>query len=314
MRFETNHDVKVLYLGTPSIAAKVLADVIGAGYNVVGVVTQEDKNVGRKKELEASPVKKVALEHRIPLFTPHKIRLDYSFADNLDFDVILCLAYGQIVPEGFLKLAHIGAINLHGSLLPELRGAAPIQRAIMNGKLKTGVTLMEMVAAMDAGKMYDKKEVEILPSDNYTILAEKISEAASELIVPDLLKYANGELKGEEQREKDVSFANKIKPEDEHLPLSLSTKEALNYIRALSMEPGAYLFLEEKKMKIYHASIYSSDVIRAIGELIPDKKRLLVQFYDGILSLDEVQLEGKKKMDAPSFLNGAHLSEHVAFK
>jgi len=314
MAFSKANDVKVLYMGTPAMSAQVLEALLSAGFNVVGLVCQEDKEVGREKTADIVPTKKVALAHGIPVFQPHKIRLDFSFAIPLDFDVIVTMAYGQIIPQGLLDLAKVGCLNLHGSLLPQYRGAAPIQRAVMAGEEITVVTLMEMVAAMDAGVMYDTESFPVLAEDNYSTVSAKIALAASRVIVKDLLPYVNGELRGEEQKEKDVTIANKIKPEDEHLPLDLSVKGAWNYVRGLSEEPGAYLLLNDKKLKIYAAHVENHDVIRAIGEVIPNKKKLLVQYYDGQLSLDLVQLEGKKKMDAASFLNGAHLADHVLLK
>ena len=314
MSFQNNHDVKILYMGTPAMSAEVLTALLAADFKVIGLVCQEDKPLGRDKVAEVVPTKAVALAHQIPVFQPHKIRLDFEFAKTLDFDVIVTMAYGQIIPQGLLDLAKVGCVNLHGSLLPKYRGAAPIQRAIMAGEKETGVTLMEMVAAMDAGRMYDKISFPLLPEDNYTSACKKIADAASTIIVKDLLAYANKSLEGEEQKEKDVTIANKIKPEDEHLPLFLSSEGAWNYVRGLSEEPGAYVLLNDKKLKITKARVENHDVIRAVGEVIPNKKKLLVQFYDGQLSLDEVQLEGKKKMDAASFLNGAHLSDHVLVK
>jgi methionyl-tRNA formyltransferase len=314
MAYQQNSDVKVLYLGTPEISALSLQALIDAKFSVVGLVCQEDKETGREGVVEICATKKVALAHDIPVFQPHKIRLDFEWAKKLHFDVIVCMAYGQIVPLEFLQLAPKGALNLHGSLLPKYRGAAPIQRALMNGETVTGVTLMEMVAAMDAGRMYNKVEIKISEEDNYWTLSRRIGEAAAGMIGRDLLPYCNDELKGQKQREKDVTLAPKILPEDEHLPLTLSVKGARNYVRALAMAPGAYVLLNGKKLKIFKAHIENSQSIRAVGEIIPDKKEIFVQFYDGWLSLDLVQLEGKKMMDAPSFLNGAHLSDHELVK
>lgn len=308
--FIENKDVKVLYMGTPNMSAHVLESLIAANFTIVGLVCQEDKEVGRDRHLEEAPTKIVAKKYNIPVFQPHKIRLDYEFAKKLDFDVIVTMAYGQIIPQGLLDLPHIGSLNLHGSLLPAYRGAAPIQRAIMNDDKLTGVTLMEMVAAMDAGVSYDTSEVAIEPNYTYTILGAKISDAAAKLICKDLLKYANKQLKGTPQDERHVTIANKIKPEDEHLPLTKNCEMTIAYIRALSEEPGAYLFLNGKKLKVFHAKIANNNVIRAIGEIIPDKKHLLVQLYDGEIELEVVQMEGKKKMDGASFLCGAHLGEH----
>lgn len=313
-KYLTNHDVKVLYMGTPEMSASVLGAIIDAGFDVVGVVAQEDKEVGRHHEMEKAPTKIVAEKHGIPVFTPHKIRLDYSFATSLAFDCIVTMAYGQLIPDGLLSLPKVGCLNLHGSILPSYRGAAPIQRAIMDDLKETGVSLMEMVSKMDAGEVYDVAKVAIEPNDTYTIMCGKISSIAAALIVKDLLDYANGKLEGHEQDEKQVSIANKIKPEDEKLPLFKNCASTLAYIRGLSETPGAYLLLGDKKLKVYHASFFSADVIRAVGEIIPNKKHFLVQLYDGIIELRIVQIEGKGKMDGASFLSGARLGEHAFVK
>ena len=305
MRFQKNGDVKVVYMGTPAISASVLSSIIRAGFSVVAVISNEDKAVGRRHELEPTPVKKVALEAGIPVFQPHRIRQDHEFLSSLDFDVLVTMAYGQIVPQEVLDAPKVGAINLHGSLLPSWRGAAPIQRAIMNLDQETGVTLMKMVDKMDAGEMYDKETVQISKEDNYTSLSLKISECASSLIVKDLLKYANGELKGIPQSEEDVTFAKKILPEDEHIPLSLSLPYILAYIRGLSEIPGGYFFLDGKKLKVYSASPCPLPLSGKVGEIVKETKGLFVQVKGGVISLDEVQLEGKKRMDGKSFVNGA---------
>lgn len=305
MKFGSNKEVKVVYMGTPEISARVLSSIIEAGFDVVAAISNEDKEVGRKRELEPTPVKKTALEAGIPVFQPHRIRQDHSFLDGVDFDVLVTMAYGQIVPKEVLDAPRIGAVNLHGSLLPALRGAAPIQRAIMNGDALTGVTLMEMVEAMDAGEMYDKLEVRIGDEDNYTSLARKISQKASSLIVKDLLPYANGELIGVKQEESLVTYAKKILPEDERLPLSLEVSSLLSYIRALSETPGGYFLLDGKKLKVYKASLSPLPLKGELGEIVRCAKGVFVQGKGGILSLDEVQLEGKKRMDGRSFANGA---------
>lgn len=305
MKFKTNKDVRIVYMGTPEISAKVLERVLQEGFSVVGVISNEDKEVGRKRIKEPTPVKKVALEHGVPVYQPHRIRLEHDFLKKIDFDVLLTMAYGQIVPEEVLQAPCVGAVNLHGSLLPEYRGAAPIQRAIMDGKSKTGVTLMEMVKEMDAGRMYDKLEVDIAPKDNYSSLQEKISFAAGELAARDLLKYANGELPGVEQNPSDVTFATKILPENEHIPLDLPISSLLCYIRGLSLTPGGYFLIDGKKLKVFEASLFSKETRAPLGQILPNRKKLLVQASGGILSLDLIQLEGKKVMDACSFLNGA---------
>lgn len=308
-KFKRNADVRVLFLGTPAIAVKPLLALIENNFQVVGVVCQEDKAKDRSAILEAPATKKVAMKFGIPVFQPQKIRLDYSFAKDLAFDVIVCMAYGQIVPMDFIDLAPHKAINLHGSLLPKYRGAAPIQRAIMAGEKESGITLMEMVAAMDAGRMYDKKIVKIEEEDDYTSLSAKLSSAAADIIVKDLIPYVNGELLGSPQNENEVSIAKKINPSDEHLPLNLGKEETRDYIRGLSIEPGVYIIWRGKKLKIFASHLLPSHLGK-IGTLLPSKKGPILSLKDGDLCLDSLQLEGKKRMDGPSFVNGAHLEKN----
>lgn len=304
MLFANPSKVKILYMGTPSISAKVLRGLLDIGFDVVGAVTNPDKQKGRGKAFCPSPVKEVALEKGIKVFTPFKIREDYSFIDDISFDAIVTMAYGQIVPMDLLNKAKYGAYNLHGSLLPMLRGAAPMQRALEMGLGKTGVTLMEMVAKMDAGKMFAKKEIEILDEDNLTSLSEKVADASIDLCRDYLLDVINGNIKGEEQDESLVTFASKIDKEEEHLDLTKDINVLFNKIRMLSYEPGGYLCLDGKKMKILKAKIFDDSVSKEIGCLRLEGKKALLQAKGGNLLLEEIQLEGKNKMDGLSFANG----------
>ncbi len=297
-------EARIVYMGTPEISAIVLRGMIEAGFPIVGLVCNEDKVAGRGNKIEMPPTKKVAMEHGIPVFQPHRIRLDYAFLEELKPDVIVTMAYGQIVPKGVLDIPGHGCINLHGSLLPKLRGAAPIQRSLINGDAETGVTLMEMVEAMDAGRMYDKAIVPISEDDNYSSLATKIGIAARDLILSDLMPYLQGRLPGIPQEESEVTIAPKILPAEEHLSLSQDAESFLHYVRGLSDTPGGYLMLGGKKFKIYAAHFVASDVLGIPGEIVDDKKKLHLQLKDGVVSLDSVQLEGKKRMDAHSFVNG----------
>ena len=173
-------DINLIFMGTPQISADVFEAMILDGYNFVGLVCQPDHPVGRKGIIEKAPTKLIAEKYNIPVFQPVKIRDDYSFMNNLKVDLVITLAYGQIVPQGFLDIPPLGCLNLHGSLLPKLRGASPIQTALINNEKVTGVTLMEMVKAMDAGRMYGKKEVVISEDDNSTSLFKKIGDSINE--------------------------------------------------------------------------------------------------------------------------------------
>ena len=296
---------RIIFMGTPEISAHVLEGLISSGYNVIALIAQPDRPVGRKKILEPVPTKVVAEKHQIPVYQPVKIRKEYEFVKELNPDVIITLAYGQIVPQGLLDIPRLGCINLHGSLLPKYRGAAPIQYALMNNDKVTGMTLMKMVKEMDAGEMYATEEVEISPLDNSTSLFNKMGEAALKLILRVLPSYLDGQLPGVPQDESLVTFAPSIKPEEEKLDLNKSKEELFGYIRALSDLPGAYLYLHDLKLKIYRSEIISDEIIGQVGEIVKaDKKGLYLQTLNGILSLKEIQLEGKKRMDYLSFENG----------
>ena len=298
-------DLNLLFMGTPEISAYVFEQMILAGYHFVGLVAQPDHPVGRKGIIEKVPTKVIAEKYNIPVFQPIKIRKDFSFMDNLKVDLVITLAYGQIVPQGFLDIPRFGCLNLHGSLLPKLRGASPVQTALINNEKVTGVTLMEMVAAMDAGRMYGKKEVVIDEEDNATSLFKKISEAAKDLVLELLPKYVDGELEGIPQNEEEVTFCSLIKPEQEKLDLSKDILEVYGYIRGLSDEPGAYLYLDNQKLKIFKAKIANDLVTAEVGTIVQaDKRGLLLQCQNGQLAILELQKEGKKRMDYKAFING----------
>lgn len=299
------NEIRLLFMGTPEISAKVLRTVINEGYNVIGVIAQPDRPVGRKGILEKVPTKVVAEEHNIPVFQPVKIHKEYDFVKQLNPDIILTIAYGQIVPQGLLDIPRLGCLNLHGSLLPKYRGAAPIQYALINNEEVSGMTLMEMIDKMDAGKMYAKQEVIIDENDNSTSLFNKMGDAACQLVIDALPKYINGELKGEEQDENLVSFCPTIKPEQEKINLELSAKEINGWIRGLSEAPGAYLYLDNLKIKIFKAKVINDLVQGEIGQIVKaDKDGLFLQCKDGQLSILELQKEGKNRMDYKSFING----------
>ena len=298
-------NLRLIFMGTPNISATVFEAMILEGYNFVGLISQPDHPVGRRGEMEKTPTKVIAEKYDIPVFQPVKIRKEYEFVKDLHPDLIITLAYGQIVPQGLLDIPPYGCLNLHGSLLPKYRGASPIQFALINGEKESGMTLMEMTKEMDAGRMYAKKVVPIIDTDNSTSLFIKMGEAAKELILEALPKYINGELKGEEQNPDEVTYCSLIKPEQEKLDLSLSVDEIWGWIRGLSDQPGAYLYLDDLKLKIFSAKVSNHEVAGEPGEILKaDKTGLLMQCRDGQLEILELQKEGKKRMDFKSFING----------
>ena len=294
-------------MGTPEISSKVLEGLLLDGYNIVALIAQPDRPVGRKKILVPVPTKVVATKYNIPVYQVEKIRKDYEFVKELKPDLILTLAYGQIVPQGLLDIPTLGCLNLHGSLLPKYRGAAPIQYALLNNEKETGMTLMKMVKEMDAGEMYMSKTVQIRDEDNSTSLFNKMGDCALELAKEALPLYLEGKLKGVPQDESKVTFAPSIKPEEEKIDLNKSKEEIFGQIRALSDIPGAYLYLNELKFKIYKAKIISDEVNRKPGEIIrADKGGLYLQLSNGVISILELQKEGKNRLDYKSFINGEH--------
>ncbi len=296
--------LNIVYFGTPDISSYVLKNLIEEGYNIVALVTQIDKPVGRKNILTPSPCKKVALEHGIKVFQPVKLKEDYSFLKDLKIDIILTLAYGQLVPSEVLKMPKYGCFNLHGSLLPKYRGAAPIQYSLLNGDNESGITLMEMVDKMDAGKMFYKVSVSIESSDNYTSLVEKLKPAALKCFIEGIDKVINKGETGVEQDENKVTFTKKIKKEDEILDfINFSNVDLNNKIRALSYEPGCYFVFNNEKIKILKASLSSeSSVPSTIIKY--EKNSFLIACKEGSLKVEEIQRPGKKILKYKDFYNG----------
>ena len=306
----------IVFLGTPEFASCILEGLIAQNYNIIAVVSQPDKPVGRKRILTPTPVKEVALKHNIPVYQPVSLKQDYEFLKQMDIDMLITAAYGQILPKEVLALAKVNNINVHASLLPLHRGGAPIHRAIINGDEKTGVTIMEMVYKMDAGRMYAKKEVLIDKNINTTNLFKQLQEVGKELlleVLPDLLE---NKIEGIPQDESQATFSYNIKREEERIDFNKTVLQVHNLIRGLSEVPGAYCLYKDKEFKIYKASIYStSNDNNEVGTMkIEGKNRLLVKCKDGYLELLEIKVEGKAKMDVKSFLNGCKKEELVLEK
>ncbi|MCF0258659.1 MAG: methionyl-tRNA formyltransferase [Erysipelotrichaceae bacterium] len=295
---------KIIFMGTPQIAADVLQKLIDAGADICLVVTQPDKKTGRKQTLVHSPVKKLALEHDIPVFQPERIRKDFQAVIDADAALAVTCAYGQIVPEEVLNAPKHGCVNLHGSLLPLYRGAAPIQRALWDGQTKTGMALMQMEKGMDTGGVMDVAELEILPEDNTTTLFEKMGHLAGDLIVKNLDVLLSGKAVFEPQNEAAATYAAMISKEDEKIDFSKSDAQICSQIRALALQPGAWLMAGGKKLKILKAS-YLPERLDEFGTFVKEGKKILsLQLHDGRLLLELMQPEGKPVMKTADFMNG----------
>ena len=303
--------MKIIFMGTPEFAVPVL-DALYQKHDIVCVYTQPPRPSGRGMELMPTPIEQEARNKDLQVRCPENFKneADLKAFEDLKADVSVVCAYGLLLPKRILDACPKGCINIHPSLLPRWRGAAPIQRAIMNGDKTTGITLMEMVEKMDAGRMYDKEEVIIEDNDNYSSICDKLSLASIKVATRSILDYANGELPGVEQDESEATFANKIKPEDEHLPIKeLNCKQFNDYVRGLSLTPGAYSIIDNLKFKIFASHTFSKEIKGEVGQIVLMKKGVYVQLKDGIVLLDKVQLEGKKEMDGLSFSNGSHYLE-----
>jgi len=297
--------MNLLLMGTPELARDVFQAIHQAGYPIVGLVCQPDSEVGRQRIITKPPTKLWAEANQIPVFQPEKIRLDHAFLNNLDIDFILTLAYGQIVPQAVLDKPHFGAFNFHGSLLPKYRGASPIRYALIHQEEVTGMSLMKMVLAMDAGPVYAMKRMPILPDDNYSSLLQRFSALTIQFALQMLPRLFGVELSPVAQNEKDVSFAPMISKDDEHLKLTYQLPLLLGWIRGLADHPGGYFFSEDKKLKVLQASKVSDAETQPVGTLIKvDHQGLHLQVLGGVIALDMVQFEGKGKMSGQVFGNG----------
>lgn len=296
---------RIIFLGTPEISSYLLEYMINNGFNIVGVVSQEDKLQGRKMILTPSPVSKVAMKYNIPLHRPHKLNQDYTFIEELKPDLLLTFAYGQIISTKVLGLSKYKPLNIHASILPKYRGASPIQACLYNGDLVTGISLMEMVKALDAGDVYALEKLDIDKNDNYSTLQDKLKELACNMVSKYLPLYFENKLIPTSQDESKVVFTHLISKEDEHLDLNKNPNDFVNQIRSLADIPGGYLIYNDMKLKIYKASVYDNSTNGELGQIvIANKKEIVLQVNNGTVKLEILQKPGKNKMSNVDFYNG----------
>lgn len=299
------NELRIIYMGTPEFGLPTLK-ALNEKYNVIGVVCQPDKPSNRG-EVVFSPIKQFAIDNNIKVFQPEKIKDDYFNILKENPNLIVTCAYGQIVPDDLLKYPMYGCINIHASLLPKLRGGAPIQRAIMAGYKETGVTIMKMSSRLDAGEIILQEKVEITDSDTAGSLHDKLSVVGKELILKTIPTLLDKTATFTKQNESEATYAYVIKREDERIDYNDSTREIVNKIRGLNPWPGAYSILSGRIVKIWNARVsnnYYSGVLNGqITKLYEDG--IGVKTQNGELIITELQLEGKKRMDAHTFMNGA---------
>jgi len=298
-------ELKIVFMGTPEFSVPIL-DVLIKNYKVKAVVTQPDKQVGRKGLVVYSPVKVLAQKNNILVIQLDKIKEQYQEIIDLEPDLIVTCAYGQILPKELLDYPRRGCINVHASLLPKLRGGAPIHRAIINGYSKTGVTIMYMAPGMDDGDIIKQREIEITDFDTASTLHDKLSKLGSELLLETLPSIINGTNERIEQNSSEVTFAPIIKPIDEKIDFSKTTKEVYNQIRGLNSFPGAYFILDGKRIKVFESIMVDEYFSNSLnGEIVKIyKDGIGVKTNNGVIVLTVIQPEGKSKMKCRDYLNG----------
>ena len=296
---------KIIFMGTPDFSATVLKGLLESKqYEIVAVVTQPDRAVGRKKEIRMTPVKELALSYDLPIYQPEKLSNSSELDElmTLGSDGIITAAFGQFLPSRLLDSVDF-AVNVHASLLPKYRGGAPIHYAIINGEKEAGVTIMEMVKEMDAGDMISRRSILITDEDNVGTLFEKLAIVGRDLLLDTLPAYIAGEIKPVPQDPSLVTFSPNIKPEEEKLDWTKTNRQLFNQIRGMNPWPVAHTFLKGDRFKIYEALPVEGQ--GNPGEILSiGKKELIVATAEGALSLKQVQPAGKPKMDIASFLNG----------
>ena len=298
--------MKIVFMGTPDFAVNVLQGLIDNNYDVVGVVSQPDKEVGRKRILTPTPVKEVALKYNIPVFQPVKIRKEFDDILALEPDMIVTCAYGQIIPKEILDYPRLGCINVHGSLLPKLRGGAPIHHAIMDGLEETGITIMYMDVSMDSGDIISQRSIPITDSDNVGILWDKLSLLGRDLLLDTLPSIIDGTNDRIKQDESLVTFGYNVNREEEHLDFNNTSRKVFNHIRGLNPWPSAYAVLDDQEMKIYDSEILDKDFsTKTCGEIVDvNKEGIVVKTVDGSIVLKTIKPFGKKMMNAKDYVNG----------
>lgn len=308
--------MRMVFMGTPEFAVPCLHKLIANRYNIVGVVTQPDRPVGRKRVLTPPPVKAAALQYDIPIFQPEKLKEPDSLEQVLALqpDLIVTAAYGQILPVQLLQAPKLGCINVHASLLPKYRGGAPIHRAIIQGEKETGVTIMYMVKALDAGDMIEKVIVPIETTDTMGTLHDKLSTAGSNLLIEILPWLVSGNINPEPQNHAEATYAPNLSREDERMDWTKEATAIYNQVRGLNPSPGAFTVLENEVWKIWRVDVSNDETAKPPGTVLSfTEKGIDVATGKGVITLIEVQPAGKKRMAAIDCIRGGGIRVGVIF-
>jgi methionyl-tRNA formyltransferase len=302
--------VRVLFWGTPEFAAAALRALVGEGFDVAGIVTQPDKPQGRSRRLTAPPVKQIALEEKIPCFQPATPR-DAEFGEMLALmkpDISIVVAYGHILPKRLIDLPELGTLNIHASLLPALRGAAPIQAAIRRGLSETGISIMRMVPALDAGPVILQAPTPILEDETYGELQLRLSELGALTLVEALTLISLGQAPETRQDESRVSFAPKVTRDDARIDWSLDAAEVARTIRAYDPKPGAFTTLIGVDVKMFGPKPLDTEESQATGTVLSTEGGLVVECGRGAVRIADVQPSGKSRMTGAEWVRGRGVS------
>jgi methionyl-tRNA formyltransferase len=303
----------LIFLGTPSFAVPTLQRIVAAGHCVLAVFTQPDRPKGRGGQVAAPPVKELALRLGLPVHQPERVRRPEVVEQlkQMNPDAMVVVGYGQIIPQSIIDIPRHGIINVHASLLPKYRGAAPIQWAIANGETRTGVTTMRIDAGLDTGDMLLKWETVIGQEENALELGARLAQAGADLLVETLARLEAGNIQAEKQDNSQAMLAPILGKEDGVIDWHWPAQKIFNRVRGFLPWPGAYSFFRGQMFHIWKASLSDEPGTGAPGRMIAQKRRLLVTCGQGTtLQPVEVQIEGRKRMAAEAFLNGHHLNEN----
>ena len=304
--------MKVIFMGTPDFAVETLEAVIQAGHEVALVVTQPDKPKGRGNAMQASPVKECALAHGIEVYQPKKIREQecVDYLAGFGADIFVVAAFGQILSQALLDMPKYGCINVHASLLPKYRGAAPIQWAVINGEQTTGVTIQQMDIGIDTGDIIAQEALTLAADETGGSLFDKLAAVGASLCVKAMEQIASGTATRTPQDESAATHTSMIRKDFGHIDWNKSAREIERLIRGLNPWPSAYTHLDGKTLKIWKATVKGSESGEKPGCIVDvTKDAILVQTGEGVLQLDEIQLEGKKRMACDAFLRGYHIEK-----
>lgn len=298
--------LRIIFAGTPDFAARHLDALLSSAHQVVGVFTQPDRPAGRGKKLMPSPVKVLAQQHNLPVFQPASLRAaeNQQLIADLEADVMVVVAYGLILPKAVLEMPRLGCINVHGSLLPRWRGAAPIQRSLWAGDEETGVTIMQMDVGLDTGDMLYKLACPITAQDTSASLYDKLAQLGPQGLLETLAQLAEGRAQPQVQDEALVTYAEKLSKEEAKLDWSLSAAQLERCIRAFNPWPMSYFLIDEQPVKVWQASVIPASGTNTPGTIIEaNKQGIQVATAEGVLNLEILQPAGKKAMSAQDLLN-----------